>query len=402
MTPWVTPKSIGATMQTPRRHAVATPGGARTPLSVGISVDLTSLESRDSCAFECSVLENISILKHRARLLLVTCDEIVVCTPNPFKRGEASVMEVWQIEDLDKLRFKRGANGVLSLTFKHSRECKFLMPNAYDCVEYIKATMSRRGIEGSHTTKMKGSLQQIQSAEAFLETTKDLMSHFAVEPSVSLIQEIMELLRESAERFGAQNDDRYMLVVQEIKSFLQREDVTNLLQAGTRPGKVPVEDVAPPPSDPPPASEAIPATPPPSGDLKPFGLNLVELGAARKAPHPASSPALTSPPSPVPASVSVSVSTSPSAGEAPPPGHEVKALHVKDEVISDGGDEIALELKKDLETMTEDFSLLLETFQASGGNDGDGGNEEFSLADLDSLMLEHGIRGGNDASDNKE
>ena len=376
-------------MQTPRRGAAT----VRPSLSAGLSVELSSLE-RDSQTFECSVLENISILKHRARLLLVTQEEIVVMSPNPFKRGEASVMEVWQIEDLDKLRFKRGANGVLSLTFRHSGESKFLMPNAYECVEYIKATMSRRGIEGSHTTKMKGSLQQIQSAEAFLETTKDLMSHFAVEPSVQLIQEIMELLRESAERFGAQNDDRYMMVVQEIKAFLQREDVTNLLQGGV--SKASASDAATAASSPPPTSEDLPATPPPSGDFKPFGLNLVELGSARKAPPsaPAPAPALDAAAAAAAAPASSAAdSVAPSASDDPPPPPPT----------SDGGDEIALELKKDLESMTEDFSLLLETFQAAGGSDGsDGSNEEFSLADLDSLMLEHGIRGGATGDDNKE
>ena len=401
----MTPKRATGGGLAPSTPAVG--GGGPRVFSAGISVELTALAGEGQI-FECSVLENISILKHRARLLLVTREQIVCMTPNPFKSGTASVMEVYEMEDLEKLRFKRGVNGVLSLTFKLSKECRFLMSNAFECVEYIKERMSQRGIVGSHSTKSKGSLNQIQSAEAFLETTKDLIAHFSVEPSVALIQEIMELLRESAERFGAQNDDRYLVVVQDIKSFLQRDDVTVLLEGGgkrndgggngsggadssssitstsTSTSKViaePGKESAPETSDNPSApatvedesKEALP-TPQREGDYKPsFGLNLVELGASRtKQP-----------------SSQGDVASLPAAVAQPPPPATASPLLSRTPLEEVGDDELALELKKDLENMSSEFNFLLDSLQE---NTDMNNNEQFSLADLDSLMLEHGIR----------
>lgn len=398
-------------MQAPSPSKAFRDGSLISPedLVTGMSLDLGSVTSNMGRFFECNILENNTILRHRNRLLLVTQQQIIVLTPNPFKKGEGSILQVYDIEDLEKLRFKRGTNGILSLSFKPSgTECKFVMTGAYDCVEYIKYQMSKRGIEGSHTTKNSGGgTQSLQSAEAFMETTKDLIAHYSVEPSVQLITEIMELMRESAEKFGANSDDRYLTVVQDIKSFLQRPDVTDLL---SNPPAEPTRPFAPQPRKTPPSATAS------TSSTNIFGLNLTALrDSAKRATESVYAAAQTTalsaqqrlqkmqsdlpPNSPlqsiIPKAFQANKSESTAAATrvstaAQTSVNLVPPVPSPDEKLN-SGDELALQLTKDLDTINSDFANLLESFETGDEDNDDGDTNEFSMAELDELMNVHGV-----------
>lgn len=103
------------------------------------------------------------------------------------------------------------------------------MNDAMTCVDFLKYQMSELGIEGS-ITKAKSNVKTIESAQAFYEQTMLLESEFTENPNVELIRQVMDLMREATERFSEANDDRYEAVIQQIKIFLQKPEVEELLQ----------------------------------------------------------------------------------------------------------------------------------------------------------------------------
>jgi len=194
-------------------------------------VDLGKLPG--SSIFEGGVIRNVmldSLLlkQQRVRLLVVTPSQIAEVTPLD-KLGFGLVDDVFALEDLVKLRFKRGEDGVLSMTFKDERVVNFLMANASQAVEKIKLHMQKLGVEGTHTQN-SGSLKQVASAEAFLTAAQQMMDEFDRNPSHKMISNLMELFKEAAERFGQASDDRYLSVIALIQGFLQREDVVAVLE----------------------------------------------------------------------------------------------------------------------------------------------------------------------------
>lgn len=63
----------------------------------------------------------------------------------------------------------------------------------------------------------------------------DLQAQFSLNPSYKLIEKIMDLLREAVEQFAEGRDDQYLDVIKHSQNFLQRADVTIILDRECQP-----------------------------------------------------------------------------------------------------------------------------------------------------------------------
>lgn len=118
-----------------------------------------------------------------------------------------------------------------------------------ECVATIKSIMSQSGVSATHSSQ-KHSLN-VATAQNLLEKVRSLEEQFSVNPSHSLVTELMDHLREAVECFGEANDDRYTGVIAHIQAFLQRADVLAILDpSSVRPPPPPADGASlSPPGD---------------------------------------------------------------------------------------------------------------------------------------------------------
>lgn len=180
--------------------------------------------------FYCQRLHNVTNVKSN-RVLAVTQMQIIEMAVNPFKTGFGTVLEVYNLEGLSKIKFKKTSSGVLTLTFNSNNVLQYVMTDPISCVDYIKIKMQLIGMKGDLTKSLIHS-KHIESATSFFEATKEIEAQFSLKPSYKLIEKIMDLLREATEQFAEGSDDRYLSVIKHIQKFLQRADVTRILDLG--------------------------------------------------------------------------------------------------------------------------------------------------------------------------
>ena len=180
--------------------------------------------------FYCQRLHNVTNLKSN-RVLAVTQMQIIEMAVNPFKTGFGTVLEAHNLEGLSKIKFKKSLPGVLTLTFNSTNTIQYVLTEPSSCVDYIKIKMQLIGMKGD-LTKSPIRSKHIETATSFFEATKEIEAQFSLNPSYKLIEKIMDLLREAAEQFAEGGDDRYSLVIKHIQKFLQRADVTQVLDMG--------------------------------------------------------------------------------------------------------------------------------------------------------------------------
>jgi hypothetical protein len=93
------------------------------------------------------------------------------------------------------------------------------------------------GINGSIKNKSE---RIVENAQGYFQQAKAIETQFSLSPSVEYVQEMMDLLRRSTEKFAEINDESYKDVMEFIKKFLQRPDVNGVLDASVKtPQKVP-------------------------------------------------------------------------------------------------------------------------------------------------------------------
>ena len=193
--------------------------------------------------FYCQRLHNVTNVKSN-RVLAVTQMQIIEMAVNPFKTGFGTVLEVYNLEGLSKIKFKKTSLGVLTLTFNSNNVLQYVMTDPISCVDYIKIKMQLIGMKGDLTKSLIHS-KHIETATSFFEATKEIEAQFSLKPSYKLIEKIMDLLREATEQFAEGSDDRYLSVIKHIQKFLQREDVTRILDIGpiADPNLIAVDDI---------------------------------------------------------------------------------------------------------------------------------------------------------------
>ena len=213
-------------------------------IEVGGEISLRSINGQ---IFNCYVLMPLqqtpgSTLVKCKYLLAVTDTQIVELYPHSNKLGVAVAAEVHDLQALIKLKFKKGDQGILLLEYKSGKMSKILIDDPAACVAHIKTKMTNVGINGSIKNKTE---RIIENAQSCFLMAKDIETQFSLSPSVEYVTEMMDLLRKATEKFAEINDNSYMEVMEFIKRFLQRSDVSSILDASVKtPVKQPISSVA--------------------------------------------------------------------------------------------------------------------------------------------------------------
>jgi hypothetical protein len=184
-----------------------------------------NLASFDGHTFACIA---VSQNEDRQRVMLLSKSQLIESLPNSAKPGTVIVRDVHPLQGLSSIKFSRAQFGVIILAFKSGVILQYKVKNAAQCAELIKTNMMAIGISGK-VTKSKTLLECIGSAEELLKKTKELEVEFSINPSITLVQELVDGLREVVEKFDAANDNRYALVIKQIQNFLTRSDVIDVL-----------------------------------------------------------------------------------------------------------------------------------------------------------------------------
>ena len=182
--------------------------------------------------FRCQRLHNVTQVRS-SRTLAVTSQQIVEMAVNPFKTGYGTVLVVHNLEGLAKIKFKKASAGLLTLTFSSGHVLQYIMVDPIIFVDYLKVKMGEIGIKGD-LTKNPVHAKHIETANSFFSATREIEAQFSLNPSYRLIEKTMDLLREAAEQFAEGSDNRYSSVIEHIQKFLQRADVTLILDTAMK------------------------------------------------------------------------------------------------------------------------------------------------------------------------
>ena len=168
--------------------------------------------------------------------LTVTPTHILELKSSKFNLQTCTVQRRYAVSGLAKLKFRRGES--VSFTFKQSPtdQLVYLCQTSGELVQEVQRVMSSRGVSGKHTSASEARL--IESAVALVTTIQVKENILLTEAgSPALVEEIMDLYRQSAEKFALAGDDRHVRVLELMKGFLSQEKVTKILD-GTQAEKM--------------------------------------------------------------------------------------------------------------------------------------------------------------------
>jgi hypothetical protein len=159
--------------------------------------------------------------------LMITETHIIEMTCSKLNPQLATVSFCIAIELMHKLKFRRHES--VSLFFKPAPEDPliYMCPDSGDAVHQIQAVLKRHGVKGKHTNAaahraISEAMQLVQEIQ-----TKELaLKH---DPSVTRVNEIMDLYRQAAERFEVAGDIRHEEVVTHMRKFLALPLTTSIL-----------------------------------------------------------------------------------------------------------------------------------------------------------------------------
>lgn len=193
-----------------------------------------NMEDIESPIFECYRItpspNNEGYVTRRKMLLTIHSPSHFLIELVPLRGSGARVFGRHYLPGLDRLKYKKDFTGVLVLFFKNGTSLKYAMANCKHCVDEVQKAMFFVGIDGGLNRANESQLL-ISTAKSFELATLEIESKFASAPSLVLVENIMELLREATERFSAQGDNQYTATVNRIHNFLLRDDVAALLDA---------------------------------------------------------------------------------------------------------------------------------------------------------------------------
>jgi hypothetical protein len=204
-------------------------------LLVGRDVHLSNI---NGSVFNCFVL--VPIKNSRTHLvkckyfLAVTECQIAELYPHPSKRYVASTADVHELEDLLKLRFKRGdpqgGRGELVLEYKGGKVLTLMVDSPAACAKCIKDKMEAGGMKGKVSSQLD---RKLESAQNCFSQAREIEKQFEKTACLELVREMMQLLRVSAERFEEANAQDYKAVNAFIRAFLSRPDVKAVLESAS-------------------------------------------------------------------------------------------------------------------------------------------------------------------------
>jgi hypothetical protein len=159
--------------------------------------------------------------------LMITETHIIELKASKLNLSCGTVTIIIPIDMMAKLKFRRQES--VSLFFKPAPDdpLVYMCPDAGDAVHQIQTVLKRYGVKGKHTNAaahraINDALELVQEIQ-----TKELaLKH---DPTVERVNEIMDLYRQSAERFEVAGDIRHEEVVTHMRKFLALPLTTSIL-----------------------------------------------------------------------------------------------------------------------------------------------------------------------------
>jgi len=168
--------------------------------------------------------------------LMITKECLIEFKSNKLNIGSGTVSFAIKIEKMAKLKFRREES--LSLFFKDASDD----PLVYMCldsamaVEDIQNVLKSHGVKGKHTNAAtQRALQMALNLVALIQQKeKELIEN----PTANRVNEIMDLYRQSAEKFESAGDPRHSEVMAHMKRFLNQQFTLSILDGTFGKGRV--------------------------------------------------------------------------------------------------------------------------------------------------------------------
>jgi len=159
--------------------------------------------------------------------LIITDEHLIEVRSSKLSTGSAIVSFINPISFLAKLKFRRQES--ISLFFKQAPDDPliYMCPDSADAVNQIQLVLKRHGVRGKHTNAT--TQRAIQAALNIVVDIQEKERIMTQNPSVDLVNEIMNLYRQAAEKFESSGDARHEEVMSHMHSFLANPSTASIL-----------------------------------------------------------------------------------------------------------------------------------------------------------------------------
>ena len=158
------------------------------------------------------------------------------------------VSEVFPLETLLKLKTKQSK--YLTLYYANNKLITYELidNNITQCIDCIRQAMATINTESIVKSKLSPKPESNQLIDSYFKVIKSLIAEFTLTPSMDIINDIMNLLKQTCELTNgsyistsetksnskSQNyDQKHIIIVQYVQQFLQRDDVIQVLNNHT-------------------------------------------------------------------------------------------------------------------------------------------------------------------------
>ena len=158
------------------------------------------------------------------------------------------VSEVFPLETLLKLKTKQSKYLTLYYTNNKIITYELIDNNITQCIDCIRQAMATINTELIVKSKLSPKPESNQLIDSYFKVIKSLIAEFTLTPSMDIITDIMNLLKQTCELTNgsyistsetksnskSQNyDQKHIIIVQYVQQFLQRDDVIQVLNNHT-------------------------------------------------------------------------------------------------------------------------------------------------------------------------
>jgi hypothetical protein len=159
--------------------------------------------------------------------LMVTETHIIEIRTSKLNMQIGTVVFCIKIDLMAKLKFRRQES--ISLFFKNAPEDPliYMCPDSGDAVHQIQSVLKRKGVRGKHTNA--AAYRAINEALEMVQAIQVKETALQYDPTIERVNEIMDLYRQTAEKFESAGDIRHEEVVTHMRKFLAKSTTISIL-----------------------------------------------------------------------------------------------------------------------------------------------------------------------------
>jgi hypothetical protein len=159
--------------------------------------------------------------------VMVTETHIIELRTSKLNMQIGTVVFCIKIDLISKLKFRRQES--ISFFFKSAPEDPliYMCPDSGDAVHQIQSVLKRKGVRGKHTNA--AAYRAINEALEMVQAIQVKETALQYEPTIERVNEIMDLYRQTAEKFESAGDIRHEEVVTHMRKFLAKPTTISIL-----------------------------------------------------------------------------------------------------------------------------------------------------------------------------